>query len=75
MPLASRAVAGMTTLSPAAPAYLASWASEWSSGVRTLPPKGARITIGIGKRPCERKRIRATWPSIWWKAWLPKPRN
>ena len=38
----------MATFSPGEFAYLASCASECISGVRTLPPNGARITIGIG---------------------------
>jgi hypothetical protein len=46
----------MTTFSPGALTYLASCESECSSGVRTLPPNGARMTIGMPYAPCERKR-------------------
>jgi hypothetical protein len=29
------------------------------------PPNGMRMTIGMAERPCERKRILATWQTIW----------
>ena len=48
IPFASYASAGVTTFRPGVLVYIASNASECNSGVRTPPPNGDRIVIGIG---------------------------
>jgi hypothetical protein len=53
-PLASDADAGSTTFRPGHCTSCASSASEWSSGVRTPPPNGARTVTGQSKRPSDR---------------------
>ena len=53
-PLASAALDGIAIFKPGQFANCASIESEWSSGVRTPPPNGARTTIGVVKRPSDR---------------------
>ena len=74
-PLASAAVAGITTLSPGTWANHASRLCECWAAAPVPDPVGARSTIGTVAAPPSMKWIFAAWLTIWSIAWLVKSEN
>ena len=74
-PLASSAVAGMTTLRPGTWANHASRLCECWAAAPVPEPSGARSTIGTVAAPPSMKWILAAWLTIWSIAWLVKSEN
>ena len=74
-PLASPAVAGITTLRPGTWANHASRLCECWAAAPVPEPSGARSTIGTVAAPPSMKWILAAWLTIWSIAWLVKSEN